>query len=71
MSQREGTMSVSANTYSGEALRADLAIIAEWIKPDCKVLDLGCGDGTLLAYLRDERNVTGYGLEISPFNVEE
>ena len=35
------------------------------------VLDLGCGDGTLLAYVRDERNVTGYGLEISPFNVEE
>lgn len=70
-SQQDTTMSVSANTYSGDALRADLAIIAEWIRPDSKVLDLGCGDGTLLAYLRDERNVTGYGLEISPFNVEE
>lgn len=54
-----------------EELRADLAIIADWIKEDSKVLDLGCGDGTLLAYLRDKRNVLGYGLEISPFNVED
>jgi methionine biosynthesis protein MetW len=53
-----------------EGLRADLAIIAQWIKPDSKVLDLGCGDGTLLAYLREQRNVQGYGLEINPFNIE-
>lgn len=51
-------------------LRADLSIISQWIKADSKVLDLGCGDGTLLAYLRDQRNVKGYGLEISPFNIE-
>ena len=55
----------------GDGLRADLAIIADWIKADSKVLDLGCGDGTLLAYLRDQCNVLGYGLEISPFNVED
>ncbi len=55
----------------GGGLRADLAIIADWIKADSKVLDLGCGDGILLAYLRDQRNVLGYGLEISPFNVED
>lgn len=53
-----------------DGLRADLAIIAQWIKADTKVLDLGCGDGTLLSYLRDQRNVQGYGLEISPFNIE-
>ena len=51
-------------------LRADLAIIAHWIKPNSKVLDLGCGDGTLLANLRDQRNVLGYGLEINGFNIE-
>ncbi len=51
-------------------LRADLDIIAGWIKADTKVLDLGCGDGTLLAYLRDQYNVLGYGLEIDPFNIE-
>ena len=55
----------------GNGLRADLAIIADWIKADSKVLDLGCGDGTLLAYLREQRKVLGYGLEISPFNVED
>ena len=54
----------------GNKLRADLAIIAEWIKPGSKVLDLGCGDGVLLAYLRDHRDVTGYGLEINAFNIE-
>jgi methionine biosynthesis protein MetW len=53
-----------------QGLRADLAIIAQWIKSDTKVLDLGCGDGTLLAYLREQRNVLGYGLEINPFNIE-
>jgi len=52
-------------------LRADLAIIAEWIKSGAKVLDLGCGDGTLLAYLRDNRDVHGYGLEINAFNIED
>lgn len=51
-------------------LRADLSIISQWIKADSKVLDLGCGDGTLLAYLRDQRNVQGYGLEINPLNIE-
>jgi len=55
---------------SKEGLRADLEIISGWIKPGTKVLDLGCGDGTLLAYLRDEHNVLGYGLEIDPFNIE-
>ena len=51
-------------------LRADLDIIANWIKAGTKVLDLGCGDGTLLAYLREQQNVLGYGLEIDLFNVE-
>jgi methionine biosynthesis protein MetW len=53
-----------------DGLRADLSIIAQWIKADSKVLDLGCGDGTLLAYLREERKVLEYGLEIDPFNIE-
>jgi methionine biosynthesis protein MetW len=61
----------SLPTNTAEGLRADLAIIADWIKADSKVLDLGCGDGTLLAYLREQRKVLGYGLEISPFDVED
>ncbi len=44
--------------------RADFSTIAGWIQPSARVLDLGCGDGSLLAYLRDSRGVTGYGIEI-------
>ena len=45
--------------------RADFATIASWIAPGAQVLDLGCGDGSLLAYLARERNVRGYGVEIA------
>lgn len=47
-------------------MRADLDIIQEWIAPGSRVLDLGCGDGELLAWLRDNKQVSGYGLEIDP-----
>jgi len=47
-------------------MRADLEIIQEWIAPGSRVLDLGCGDGELLAGLRDNKQVSGYGLEIDP-----
>ena len=50
-------------------LRPDLEIICEWIKPDTRILDLGCGDGTLLAHLKKTCNVTGYGLEIDEENI--
>ncbi len=49
--------------------RPDFAAIAEWIKPSAKVLDLGCGDGSLLRYLSERRNVFGYGVEIDDKNV--
>ena len=38
--------------------------IAQLVRPGSRVLDLGCGDGELLAHLRDNFAVTGYGLEI-------
>lgn len=46
------------------SLRPDLQTIANWIKPNSRVLDLGCGDGELLAYLAREKSVDGYGVEI-------
>ena len=49
--------------------RADFATIAQWIKPGAKVLDLGCGDGALLKYLKTTRNTRGYGVEISDANI--
>lgn len=39
-------------------------LIARWIQPNSQVLDLGCGDGSLLSFLRDEKNVQGYGIEL-------
>lgn len=49
-------------TQSAET-RQDFALIAKWIAPKAKVLDLGCADGTLLGYLRDTKEVRGYGVE--------
>ena len=45
-------------------------LVREWIQPASTVLDLGCGDGTLLQQLSEERQVLGYGLEIDPDNIQ-
>lgn len=45
------------------------AVIERWIKPRASVLDLGCGDGSLLHALMHTKNVTGYGLEIDYNNI--
>ena len=45
-------------------MRSDLGIVKSWITQGATVLDLGCGDGTLLAELHAEKNCSGYGLEI-------
>ena len=50
-------------------LRPDLAIIAEHVAPGSRVLDVGCGDGELMAHLRDSRQVDARGIEIDPVNV--
>ena len=49
--------------------RFDFQLIASWIAPQSRVLDLGCGDGVLLAGLAATRNVSGYGIEIDDANV--
>jgi len=51
------------------AARPDFAAIAAWIPQGASVLDLGCGDGSLLRYLKDTRKVRGYGVEISDVNI--
>jgi methionine biosynthesis protein MetW len=45
-------------------MRIDLTEIQHWIAQGSRILDLGCGDGTLLKYLIDSKAVSGYGLEI-------
>ena len=49
--------------------RADFRAIARWVEPNATVLDLGCGDGSLLALLSEELGVTGYGIEINDAGV--
>ncbi len=51
------------------SLRPDLAIIADHVEPGARVLDIGCGDGALMAALRDARQIDARGLEIDPANV--
>ena len=49
--------------------RQDFAIIANWVKFGSKVLDLGCGDGQLLQFLRSSLEIKGYGVEKDDANV--
>jgi methionine biosynthesis protein MetW len=51
------------------SLRPDLAIIAANVDPGARVLDVGCGDGALMAALRDARGIDARGLELDPANV--
>ena len=51
------------------AQRSDYATIAGWIGEGSNLLDLGCGDGSLLAFLARERNARGYGVEIGDAGV--
>ena len=57
-------LKLSGQTVEGD-LRGDLARIAQWVRPNSRVLDLGCGDGALLAHLQQSKNVQGVGVEIS------
>lgn len=50
--------------------RPDFVAIAALVKSGAKVLDLGCGDGALLRYLRNARDVHGYGVEIDDENIQ-
>ncbi|WP_199774097.1 methionine biosynthesis protein MetW [Thiomicrorhabdus sp. Milos-T2] len=44
----------------------EFKLISDWITPNSRVLDLGCGDGTLLEHLIDTYSITGYGMELDP-----
>ena len=47
------------------ALRVDLKLIADRVEPGSRVLDVGCGDGTLLSWLGKHKGVDGRGIELS------
>ncbi|RZL98620.1 MAG: methionine biosynthesis protein MetW [Sphingomonas sp.] len=50
-------------------LRPDLAIIADQVVPGSRILDVGCGDGALMAWLRDAKGADARGIEIDGANV--
>ena len=50
-------------------MRADQAAIVQWVAPQSRVLDLGCGDGSLLRTLWLQRQAPGYGVEIDDAKV--
>lgn len=51
------------------ALRPDLSVIADNVPEGSRVLDIGCGDGALMAALREDKGIDARGLEIDPTNV--
>ena len=51
--------------------RRDFAIISELVEPATTVLDLGCGEGELLAWLKDNKNVEGRGVELTGGRVQK
>lgn len=53
------------------AFRKDLLLINSWIKPNSKVLDLGCGDGELLKLLKIDKNINGYGIDYDVKNIKK
>jgi methionine biosynthesis protein MetW len=52
-----------------ESPRVDLLLIADMVTPGARVLDIGCGDGTLLRLLASKHNVDGRGIELSQAGV--
>lgn len=53
----------NANITNITNIRPDFALITNWVRAKTKVLDLGCGDGTLLTHLHETLDTTGYGVE--------
>jgi methionine biosynthesis protein MetW len=58
-------------TMAADPQRLDLKIITGFVAPGARVLDVGCGDGSLLQRLEEEKQVNGHGIELSQKGVNE
>ncbi len=65
------TTEMQLRTMAADPSRVDLKIIAGFVSPGARVLDIGCGDGTLLMQLSEEKNVDARGIELSQKGVNE
>ena len=52
-------------------MKIDHQLAERWIQPNSKVLDLGCGNGDLLAHLQNKLGVFGYGIELDQARINE
>ena len=71
MTAHPGTLSGVSLAPSRDELRPDLALIADLVPEGARVLDIGCGDGALLAHLRHAKGVDGRGIELEGALVKE
>lgn len=62
---------MDATNASAPGVRADLALVGQLIPEGARVLDIGCGDGSLLLHLEATKHVDGRGIEISQKGVNE
>jgi len=51
--------------------RYDHQIITDWVEPKSRVIDLGCGNGSLLKHLQQTKQVSGYGVELNPLMMDQ
>jgi len=70
MTQNQKSESTNTKQAEPNSLRTDLRRIQEWIEPGSHLLDLACGDGTLLSLLQETKSTSGYGMEISQPDIE-
>jgi methionine biosynthesis protein MetW len=64
-------MSQMTQFFSPDTARIDLLLIKDMVAPNTRVLDIGCGDGTLLRMLAEERGVDARGMELSQRGVND
>jgi methionine biosynthesis protein MetW len=64
-------MTQATQFFSPDTARVDLLLIKDMVAPNTRVLDIGCGDGTLLRMLAEERGVDARGMELSQRGVND